>query len=197
MVFQLRMIGLVTLCVCLQVAPAVAENVDSLEESTEDQTQKNKFGVNLGLFSAVGFAGGSYSRVFSESFELEFGMGLGASGTQLSFMPKFCVGSHRFHYVFGAGLSLGISIDSSSEQTTEHYAFRGTSLWLNVDMLGFEYRLSSDIALGVALGITAGLGGGERTNHCPLWPSEGRFCSWEPVQGVFGPQARLVVANWF
>jgi hypothetical protein len=185
------------LFVLLQVVPAAAYDVDSPEENTEDQTLKNQVGVHLGIFSAVGFAGFSYTRAFSEIFELEVGFGSGVSGTQLSFMPKLRTGSQGFNYVFGAGLSVGIPLESPSEKTQESFVFRSTSIWLNLDILGFEYHLSSGLALGVALGITAALGGGERTNGCPLGHSDDEFCDWESIQGVFGPQARLIIANWF
>jgi hypothetical protein len=147
-------------------------------KNTENQILKNQIGLNLGIASAVGLIGFTYTRAISEIFELEVGLGSGVSGTQLSFMPKLRTGSQGFNYVFGAGLSVGIPLESPSEKSQESYAFRATSIW-------------------VAVGITVALGGGERSNGCPLWRSDDEFCDWESIQGVFGPQARLIIANWF
>jgi len=130
-------------------------------DNIEIHSAKNALSFNIGLFSAVGLYGITYNRNFSEHFELEFGAGNGLSGLQLSLMPKLSFGTKKHRFVTGLGLALGIDKDEkiskiSNTDTT-------TSLWLNLDLVGYELRTTpskgASFFLLVSGGLTLGLYG--------------------------------------
>ena len=69
---------------------------------------QNRISVDLGVASAVGGLGVTYSYFADDSLGLEAGLGVGATGLQLSLMPKLRLGAGRHRFVAGAGLSAGI-----------------------------------------------------------------------------------------
>ena len=137
-------------------------------------SRRHRFGLDLGLFSAVGFAGATYAYLL-DSMTLEAAAGFGVSGVQLSLMPKLRLGSEGIYYVFGIGPSYADS-----------RPFHGgdeTSVWLNADLLGFERELSSGFSLSGALGLTVLLWRNSAEGDLGLGP-----CL---------PQLRVGVGSWF
>jgi hypothetical protein len=150
--------------------------------SSEPQTA---VGLNLGLGSALGLGGVTLTEAFSRFTRLELGAGYGASGYQLSVMPKMVLGRPHDHFVAGAGISLALPTDSRLAS--------GHPIWLNLDALGYEHRFDSGIAVSAAFGVTGGLGGGEvclPTDGC-----EPQFL--RPVSDYWFPQGRVGIAYWF
>jgi len=172
-------------------APRVANAQETPAAETPEPTirvdagWRRAVGVNLGVGSAVGLGGVTLTQELGDHFRVEAGGGFGVSGWQLSLMPKLVLGSGRDRYVAGAGVSIAFPTDSRSAT--------GRPIWLNVDVLGYEHRFDSGLALSAALGLTGGLGGGQL-----CVPSDG--CEPQLLHDVttyWGPQTRIGVAYWF
>lgn len=147
------------------------------------RTRKNQMALHVGLGSAVGYLGATYAHEPLQLLQLEGGVGLGFSGTQLSAMPKLviCGGSNCF--ISGAGVSL--SIPTSSAAT-------GFPTWLNVDAVGYEYRSPSGTSFTCAAGFGVGLGGGQACT--------GAVDCGDPTPNVRGHwflQSRVGVGVWY
>jgi hypothetical protein len=142
-------------------------------------------GVDVGIGSALGFAGITLTQALGPFFRIEVGGGVGMSGYQLSLMPKLALGGPHDHFVAGAGLSVAFPTNTALAS--------GHPVWLNVDALGFEHRFDTGIALSAALGVTHGLGGGEL-----CFPPDGCEPQFlEPVSDFWFPQGRVGLAYWF
>jgi hypothetical protein len=172
------------------VLPPLVATPAHAEEASEPA--RRRFGVeqalraNLGLFSALGEFGVTYSVLPLENLELEAGVGYGFTGPQLSLMPKLVLGARHHRFTSGVGLSLSY---------TDAYTRRGNDLvegdravtWLNVDGLGYEYRSEGGLSLTVALGVTVSL------SHGALRGSEAAI----PLEGLWEPQVRLGIGPAF
>jgi len=147
-------------------------------------------GADVGLASAVGFAGLTVTRAFAQCYRIELGGGIGATGWQLSLMPKLAFDlAHGSHYlVIGAGVSV-----TFPTQTDGFAVATGHPVWLNVDALGYEIRDSFGLSLAFAIGVTRGLGGGQVCRYVECSSPDDRG----DVAGVWTPQTRIQVAYWF
>lgn len=165
-------------------APARASaEVDA--QASSSTSRRTAVGVDLGVASAVGVAGVTLTRAFTDQARLEGGVGYGLSGLQLSLMPKWVFGRGRDHFVTGVGLAIAFPGDSRSAS--------GHPLWLNVDVAGYEHRFDSGLAVSAAVGLTGGLGGGRLC--VPADGCEPQFL--HDVTTYWGPQGRVGVAYWF
>ena len=111
----------------------------------------NTIAFNLGVGSAVGFAGFTYSRMLGSLFETELGVGLGFTGAQLSVMQKIALGLGHVRFVPGLGLAYspgGGLVDRSRER----------SLWLNFDVASVEVRTSGHFVFFASIGGTHVIG---------------------------------------
>ncbi len=142
-------------------------------------------GVDFGIGSALGLGGVTVTEAFGRFARLEVGAGYGASGYQLSFMPKIALGGARDRFVAGFGVSVALPDDARLAT--------GHPVWLNIDAVGYEHRFDTGIALSAALGVTGGLGGGEVC--LPPDGCEPQFL--HPVTEYWLPQGRVGVAYWF
>jgi hypothetical protein len=142
-------------------------------------------GVDIGIGSALGLGGVTVTEAFGRFTRLEVGAGYGASGYQLSLMPKIALGGARDHFVAGVGVS--VALPDNDRLASGH------PVWLNIDALGYEHRFDTGIALSAALGVTGGLGGGEVC--LPPDGCEPQFL--RPVTEYWFPQGRVGVAYWF
>jgi len=96
-----------------------------------DPLPKNAIAVDVGFASAIGMLGVTYMLTPLPPLELELGMGAGYSGMQLSFMPKLSFGArnHRVTTGIGVGSTVAAAVVT-----------RGNPIWLNADILGYEFR---------------------------------------------------------
>ena len=163
----------------------VAATVALFSRSAPLRAQDTAVGVNVGFASAVGFGGVTLTRSLFERARLEIGGGLGYSGWQLSVMPKLVLGEGRARFVAGAGVAVAWPADSRVAS--------GHPVWLNVDLLGMEYRFDSGFAIFNSAGVTVGLGGGEIC--VPPDGCEPQFL--RNVNDYWSPQVRAGVAYWF
>jgi hypothetical protein len=157
-------------------------------QSSASSSQEARWGqtvelrLDVGIFSAIGFAGvtAGYSPI--DPLLVEVGVGWGESGLQLSAMPKVALGSDRNRFIFGCGPSTGL--DRGGQ----------TSYWLSLD-LGYEYRAPQGFVLYVAGGTTLGLDG--RMHHICFFECARDDQTSDSVRGLFGPQFRLGLGTWF
>lgn len=169
------------------LVPALA-HAGADEDHSDLGCRKSRLQADLGVASAVGEIGASYTYAPVPEVELEVGAGLGASGYQLSAMPKLSLGSATYRLVLGAGLST--SLDSGNNPSRSYVGY-----WLNVEA-GYEYRSPAGYSVLVAVGVTRGIGGSRRA-YC------GADCGSEPaiwdrqVAGEMYPQGRIAVGRWF
>jgi hypothetical protein len=167
------------------LAPAVAGAQEDFAEATRETAAKSRLMVNLGLFSAIGEIGGTYTYAPVPEFQMEFGSGIGLSGFQFSFMPKLVAGHRELHFILGAGPSMGV--DTGNPYHTY------VSYWLNAE-IGFEYRSLSGFSFMVAAGITRAIAGEyNRTFFC------GSDCDGNPTNNdiTLLPQGRIAFGRWF
>ena len=145
-----------------------------------ERIPRHRVGLDLGLGSAVGLAGLTYTIAPIPWLRFEVGVGQGATGTQLSAMPKITLGSSHDRFVAGAGMSF------ASGQDAHGVTWRVP--WVNVDALGYEHRFSSGLALALAGGITTPLA----RFHYDITELGDTV---EP--GAIFPQFRLGLGYWF
>lgn len=107
---------------------------------------------DVGVGSAIGGLGAALVVAPVDHAQIEVGTGLGASGVQLSVMPKLTIGGSRDHFVAGAGVSVAFPWRAMTAT--------GHPVWLNVDAAGYEHMSKHGFAFLVAVGFTGGLGGG-------------------------------------
>jgi hypothetical protein len=157
----------------MRIWTALAFTVVCLGGATRARADQ-RLGLDVGLFSAVGEAGLTYSAEHDVG-RIELGLGAGLTGYQLSAMPKLSLGSPSNRYLGGAGLSLSLPTDGKF----------GRVVWLNVDALGYEHRARSGWSVQVSLGFTYAL-----TNLS-------RDDDYHISAGFLFPQARLGFGRWF
>ncbi len=144
---------------------------------------------NMGIASAVGEMGGTFTYAPRPEVQLELGVGLGLTGAQFSLMPKLTAGSGQHRFVLGVGPSLGVGNNPEPAVTCE-------SLWLNAEV-GYDYRSPSGLSFLVAVGITKGIAGripGDAVGRDEQGdPTAPRAVSGLPVV----PQGRIAFGHWF
>ncbi len=116
------------------------------------QNRRSTLVVNLGLGSAVGVLGVTYSYLPVSMFETEVGVGLGLLGSQVSLMEKLVIGEGSIRFTVGAGLAYSPSSGLFGDD------IRHRSLWLNLDVLGLEYRGRGGLVFFLAAGDTHAFG---------------------------------------
>lgn len=145
--------------------------------------------ADVGLSSAMGFAGASLLHRTSEHSALELGAGYGQTGVRAFLMPHLVFGtaSHRF------STGLGASIATPAGQPFER--LRGNVVWLDADVLGYEHALRSGLSVSVSAGVAVSLSGSEHVDRC------GRDCSWSGQKLEDGtlvlPAFRAGIGYWF
>ncbi len=149
---------------------------------------KHRFAGDVGLASAIGVLGGTYTYSPVPAIQFELGAGVGFTGIQLSFMPKLLAGRNGYYLVFGVGPSVGIN---PSEQDQHTY----TSYWLNAEM-GYEYRSPGGFSFLLVGGVTYALGG-ELRSTCVIDCDGDPRGSSSPAAGLVFPQGRLAFGHWF
>jgi hypothetical protein len=126
----------------------------------EARPPANVLAFNLGVGSAVGTLGVTYAWSGLEPLELELGLGVGYSGSQGSLMAKLASTTSRVHKVTtGVGAALTLTPGAQT---------RGNPVWLNADVLGYEYRGASGFFFGASAGFYKGLGGGGLCVDCEV-----------------------------
>ena len=150
--------------------------------------------VNLGLGSAVGFFGLTYSLAPLSFLETEVGLGVGLTGNIASIMQKFALGGEdsTVRFVAGAGVAYsGGSLNSPDP-----------SVWLNIDAVGLEIRSRAHFMLFLSAGATLGLSGGRMDDEVIDWTDN--QCSQQScmyyqskVRGYLAPQGRIGIGGWF
>jgi hypothetical protein len=175
----------------LAVAVAVVASPSSIRaqgliRAEEPPPPKTAIGLDLGVGSAIGFAGITLARALGEYAQIELGTGVGFSGYQFSVMPKLVLGSPRNHFVAGVGLS--VADPSNALHATGH------PVWLNVDAVGYEMLSNFGLSFLVTLGVTKGLGGG---TLCALIDGCEPGEQLSDVARLWGPQFRVAYAYWF
>ena len=182
-------------CRAAEVEVAQPRRAGSAETLAQENTAepkvaglaKHRVAADIGVFSAVGFLGATYTYSPVPAIQFELGTGLGLSGIQLSIMPKVLVGSKSHYLVVGAGPSEGITPSNQDQHTYVSY-------WLNGDV-GYEYRSPGGFSFLFALGFTYALGGEVRST-C-LFDCKGDTRGWSsPARGAF-PQGRIAFGRWF
>lgn len=170
------------------VAPGGTPEVEapaSVERSSPAEAPPNNaVAFNVGVASAIGEIGLTYLLTPLPPIELEVGLGQGYSGTQLSFMWKLSFGSRKHRATTGIGIA---STVARSEVT------RDSPLWLNVDVIGYEFRSDGGFFFSLAAGLFKGLGGGA---VCP-GDCEGGNQYAEDVTRFVGPEGRLLIGATF
>ncbi len=143
---------------------------------------------DMGLFSALGFMGASYSiEPAAKPVMLELGIGVGFSGAQLSIMPKLVLGSRAHRFTTGVGVSVGIpglEIEGGPPGTA---LGRQVTPWLNADIAGYDYRSDSGFTFAASAGLSHPL-----RNGCIAV-----IDSCVDLQGLFLPQFRIGFGRWF
>jgi hypothetical protein len=152
--------------------------------SAGEASPRSAVALNAGVASAVGEVGVTYAFRVLTVIELEVGLGWGYSGAQASFMPKLTFGTTTHRVTTGVGLANTFAASSIT---------RGHPTWLNVDVLGYEYRSPSHFFFSAAAGFFWGVSSGTVcTGDC-----EGGNEYGEAVTRLVRPQGRLAVGLTF
>ena len=149
------------------------------------ESARTRYGLDLGIASALGFGGVTLTRQLASHLRVEAGAGLGVTGVQLSLMPKMVFGGaarpfRRRRRDIGDG-AFGQSVCERVSRLAQRRRHR----------LRAPIRQRPGALL--ALGFTGGLGGGRI-----CFPPDG--CEpqfFEDVTHYWGPQARVQLAYWF
>ncbi len=157
-------VTLATLSIASLPAGAAA---DSPAVGTSTNVAPSAFRVDLGVGSPVGMIGVVYTRptsTWGSRLGLEAGAGLGLSGLQLSVMGKLRLGSGHWRFTPGLGIGLGVPMGSGSTFHEGHPSpdsdEHGPSVvmrWLDVDLVGVEYRGTSRLVFAASAGATVAL----------------------------------------
>ena len=127
---------------------------------------KHEIFIDAGLLSPVGFFGFGYSYLPNKWSKLEISTGIDhLTGLQLSLMPKLIFGSSKNRFITGAGISLGVPVDSHKEQAwLEDFYWEKRFIFLNLEFLGYEWLFISNdytsafhIAVGMKIGISGSM----------------------------------------
>jgi len=123
--------------------------------------------VDVGVASPVGVIGVVYTRPVSSwrtRLGIEAGAGVGLSGLQLSAMGKLRLGGDRWRFTPGLGIGLGMPIGAGSVFHEGHPSpdsdAHGAAVimrWLDVDVVGLEYRGPSRLVFAASAGLTVAL----------------------------------------
>jgi hypothetical protein len=195
----------------LLIGPPVAHAGDTSELATAKQAAPldnnelfpdapghHALAFNLGLGSAVGLAGVTYSLGFGAA-ELEIGLGFGVTAWQTSGMLKVALyGTPTFRLVTGAGLAFTSGAPFSAQPIGNRGFGEGTGnpIWLNLDIVGVEYRSPSHFYAAGSFGLTRGLGNGtdlvKVANNCGS-----DECYDNVVSAGWFPQVRGAIGAWF
>jgi hypothetical protein len=171
--------------VALLLVPSAVNAAGGYDSDYEEiiLNQHHAVGFHLGLGSAVGFLGVTYSYSPITELQFEFGSGYGASGFQESIMPKLVLGNVRDRFVTGLGIAIAVPAWTMLAD--------GLPIWLNIDALGYEHRFDHGSSFTFGGGLAVGLGGG---HVCSL----SLDCEFlESVAGKAFPQARIGFNSWF
>jgi len=123
----------------------------ALAQEDPPTASRHRFGLDLGVASAVGTAGLTYQLVALPWLRVEAGAGYGPTGAQLSLMPKVALGGPRCHFAAGFGASVATG---GSQAAAGHGPTPSAIPWLNLDAVGFECRSRSGLSFQGALGVT-------------------------------------------
>jgi hypothetical protein len=152
--------------------------------SSGEAPPRNAVALDVGVASAVGEVGVTYAFRVLTALEVEVGLGWGYSGAQASVMPKLSFGTSAHRVTTGAGLANTFAASAIT---------RGNPTWLNVDVLGYEYRSPGHLFLSAAAGFFWGVSGGTVcTGDC-----EGGNQHGEAVTRLVRPQGRLAAGLTF
>ena len=183
--------------VCSAFLPAIAhaqiEARDGLAgatgNATSESNRRNRLQASIGMGSAVGEIGASYTYAPHPMVEFEFGLGLGFTGFQFSAMPKLGLALNKSdRLLIGAGPSA--SLDFATHPSRNYLGY-----WLNAEA-GYEHQTASGFSILVAAGVTYGLGGDMR-GHCGVDCGSDTQVGKDPVAGKIYPQARVALGRWF
>ena len=89
--------------------------------------------ATIGLFTPVGEAGIEYTTPLGANVDLGLGAGMALGGPQFSIMPRVHLGSRRFAFTLGAGVSAGgftipdFSFDGEGQMNTH----TDLAIWAN------------------------------------------------------------------
>ena len=144
----------------------------------------------MGIGSAVGEMGGTFTYAPRPKLQFELGVGLGFSGVQLSFMPKLSSGNRHHNLVVGMGPSLAVGRNRNPAVTC-------VSLWLNAEA-GYEYRSARGLSFLAAVGFTKGLAGTMPDDDAAGVYEPGDIATPDAVSGLPPlPQGRIAFGHWF
>jgi hypothetical protein len=144
---------------------------------------------NMGIASAIGEMGGTFTYAPAPELQIELGAGLGFSGFQLALLPKISAGSSHHRLTLGIGPSVGIGTNRSPSVTCVSY-------WLNAEA-GYEYRSASGFAFLVALGIGKGLAGTMPGSPVTGLDTADAVTPLSASQRSAFPQGRIAFGRWF
>lgn len=125
--------------------------------------------AEVGIAAPTGFVGLTYAADIEGPLQLEGGVGLGFSGVQLSLMPRLnfelsgggAETSHR--YVLGVGVSAGLRNRREGKDfdvlLADSELAHSNTLWLNIDVAGYEARFANGFVFAVGIGAAIGLTG--------------------------------------
>lgn len=170
--------------VALALVLADAAGPPRVPEPKPAELPASALAFNVGVASAVGELGVTYMLMPRAPLELEIGMGWGYSGMQLSGMAKLSFGARSHRVTTGIGIASTIS----PSQVT-----RDNPTWLNVDILGYEFRSDGRFFFALAVGLFEGLGGGGVCGG----DCEGGNQYAVDVTRYLGPQGRMLVGATF
>jgi hypothetical protein len=172
------------------VLPSTARSDGDSTEPAEIFTSKIRGMGNLGLASAVGEVGGTFTYSPVPAFQIELGVGFGITGLQLSLMPKLSLGHlPRYHLILGLGPSLS-GLHKNVEGVVQY------SLWLNGEA-GYEHRSPSGFAFLVAGGFTYALASDQTYRSCYAFCDSDENYPVRHVAGSIYPQGRIAFGRWF
>jgi len=202
---------LVAVAAVLLICSPVAHAGDSSELATSKQAAPpddnalfpdapghHALAFNLGLGSAIGLIGATYSLGLGAA-EVELGLGYGVTAWQTSGMVKVALyGTPTFRLVMGAGLAYTSGAPFSTQPIGNRGFGEGTGnpIWLNVDVVGVEYRSPSHFYAAGSFGLTRGLGHG--TDQIKVAkPCGADECYDNIVSDGWFPQVRGAIGAWF
>lgn len=136
----------------LAQVPASRVDVTSQVVVADDpwRTGSSTLAFNLGLGSAVGIVGLTYSYLPLSFLETEVGIGQGTTGTQFSIMPKIVLGRGKMRFTAGIGFAVSPG-NGFAEDLSRRF-------WLNFDLLGFEIRTQYHMVFFLSGGLTRVIG---------------------------------------
>jgi hypothetical protein len=157
---------------------------------TDRTAAKSRLMGNMGIGSAVGEMGATFTYAPRPELQIELGAGLGLTGLQLSLMPKASLGSRHHRFLVGVGPSTAIGTNTKPAATC-------VSWWLNAEV-GYEYRSASGFSFLLAAGITKGVAGMVPGIGAPGVYEPGDVTTPEAARELpLLPQGRIALGRWF